>query len=1222
MARTGKAADPAGEEFRDLRRKPPLPAPPPPKGRQLIAVIGIDDYAHWPKLSNAVNDASGVLDLFERELFFERASEPLLNEAASREGITDLVFNELSKRLEENDSLILFFAGHGHSETRSIGKRKVESGYLIPWDAQVGKRNDWINVDELLSELSLLPSRHLLFIIDACHSGIAVGQQVRQFRSGTVRYTDELSSLPSRKIITSARRHELALDGGPVPGHSLFTSLLIHGLRSAEADTDDNDFVSGRELGLYLQQKVAQAAWEKNKQSKQTPDFGEFGLDDRGDIVISLKREQVESNLAAGRCMRILGERLNDRGRLESAMRYLDTAIRLSPAPNADALLERGRTHFAATRYDLAIVDLAAVRKLNPNSAEALFYLGLGEALQDHAAPAAEALREFLVKAPADPRREWVLQLTEYLESPRPGVFRALLIGVGRYAHGSFYHLLGPPNDVALIRRLFLETGRFEADNVTTLVDDEASRAGILDAFERLVEKVTPDDAVFIHFSGHATSADEPGYLAPHDAAYESPPPGLGNGPQYTRLITEEELDDFLTRLRAINRVLILDTHVTHRLDTLASRQSAYTVVMATTPRVWAREMPVADAGGNPMTVYGAFSYALATALEEAPEEPLGTIMQAVAQQVKALVADDPNPQIPAFYGLADRSFWAQRRPANQPLLQDLDLAGLRRYDAVSDERLQRVEQPMRNGQGALLPDVRTSLGTALVNRGRFKRAAAVLEAANTLSLEAACMLATALVRTGRYEESASLLRGQQSADPESASRLEPVIEIVDTLRTSQAHALLVGVESPTIAVGTATDVETMRAALLETGLGDENIRVLTNNKATVAAIRAAFEELAVKAKDAPALFYFAGPGTLIDKRTPGVVGAQTLAVPLDWFKSAVGDDPTNLITIFDAGWKEADLPWGPAPGSRFSLVWTTPRDIGPSGIGGLGSGTQPGAPDDGQEREAIHALLAETRIGRASIFHVSIRHSTRRAVRELAGESIVESDFYSDKAKRPTRRGVLTTALVDVLRSSQGMRLIRLREVEGELARRMEWLQPFVLCDNADQPVLANTVKEGQVSESLHRLAANLPVEAAIVALTALRRDSRTEDPRVHLDLAVSYAALGEYAQSIEALETARKLAALDDPDIDYETGRVLFESEHDFDAAVSSLHRAVAAAPHKPEAHYYLGAAIRARVERQSEELGRAEEAFARYLELGAPLGHARDIETFLAQRRSVPQ
>ena len=447
------------------------------------------------------------------------------------------------------------------------------------------------------------------------------------------------------------------------------------------------------------------------------------------------------------------------------------------------------------------------------------------------------------------------------------------------------------------------------------------------------------------------------------------------------------------------------------------------------------------------------------------------------------------------------------------------------------------------------------------------------------------------------------------------------MIEIVETLRASQAHALLVGVESPTIAVGTSTDVETMRSALLEAGVSDENIQVITNSSATVAAIRGAFEELALKAKDAPALFYYAGPGTLIDKRTPGVVGAQTLAVPLDWFRSVVGTDPTNLITIFDAGWKEADLPWGPAPGSRFSLVWTTPRDISASGIGGLGSGTQHGALDDGQERDAIRALLAETRIGRASIFHVSIRHSTRRAVRELAGESIVESDFYSDKGKRPTRRGVLTTALVDVLRSSQGMRLIRLREVEGELASRMDWLQPFVLCDNADQPVLANTVKEGQVSESLHRIAANLPVEAAIVALTALRRNARTDDPRVHLDLAVSYAAMGEYAQSIEALETARKLAALDDPDIDYETGRVLFESRHDFDAAVSSLHRAVATAPNKPEAHYYLGAAIRARVERQSEELGRAEEAFARYLELGAPLGHARDIETFLAQRRSAP-
>lgn len=75
------------------------------------------------------------------------------------------------------------------------------------------------------------------------------------------------------------------------------------------------------------------------------------------------------------------------------------------------------------------------------------------------------------------------------------------------------------------------------------------------------------------------------------------------------------------------------------------------------------------------------------------------------------------------------------------------------------------------------------------------------------------------------------------------------------------------------------------------------------------------------------------------------------------------------------------------------------------------------------------------------------------------------------------------------------------------------------------------------------------------------------------------------------------------------------------DYDAAVSSLQHAATAAPHRPEAHYYLGAAIRARVKRESEDLGRALDAFSTYLELGAPLGHREEIDEFLADRRARP-
>lgn len=58
---------------------------------------------------------------------------------------------------------------------------------------------------------------------------------------------------------------------------------MINGFNWGAADMDGNNFVTSSELGLYLQQRVGQSS-----KSQQTPDFGSFQLDDRGELVISL----------------------------------------------------------------------------------------------------------------------------------------------------------------------------------------------------------------------------------------------------------------------------------------------------------------------------------------------------------------------------------------------------------------------------------------------------------------------------------------------------------------------------------------------------------------------------------------------------------------------------------------------------------------------------------------------------------------------------------------------------------------------------------------------------------------------------------------------------------------------------------------------------------------------------------------------------------------------
>ena len=265
---------------------------PVKQGRALVVTIGINEYVHWQKLKNAVQDASGLQQTLIDKLGFSAPIPPVLNEAATKVAIASLIEDQLREELQEDDNLVLFFAGHGHTRVDKVGGKVVgETGFIVPVEARGPKEvwSDYIQIDPLLQSISRLPARHILVILDSCHSGFALGEAMKIYKSAN-RYERDLSNRISRKVITSARREQLALDGGPIPGHSLFTGTLVDGFNWGKADLDGNGLITSSELGLFIQQQVAQAS-----QSNQTPDFGSFDLDDRGEMVISLRNQSFDA---------------------------------------------------------------------------------------------------------------------------------------------------------------------------------------------------------------------------------------------------------------------------------------------------------------------------------------------------------------------------------------------------------------------------------------------------------------------------------------------------------------------------------------------------------------------------------------------------------------------------------------------------------------------------------------------------------------------------------------------------------------------------------------------------------------------------------------------------------------------------------------------------------------------------------------------------------------
>lgn len=88
----------------------------------------------------------------------------------------------------------------------------------------------------------------------------------------------------------------------------------------------------------------------------------------------------------------------------------------------------------------------------------------------------------------------------------------ALLVGINKYPNSPrFSNLQGCTTDVDLQNYLLIHRFGFNPNDIVRLTDGQATRKGILDAFEEhLVKQAGPGDVVVFHFSGHGSYVVDP----------------------------------------------------------------------------------------------------------------------------------------------------------------------------------------------------------------------------------------------------------------------------------------------------------------------------------------------------------------------------------------------------------------------------------------------------------------------------------------------------------------------------------------------------------------------------------------------------------------------------------------------------------------------------------------------------------------------------------------
>ena len=238
-------------------------------------VIGISDYTGgWSNLPGVGKDAAVVKEVLEDHGF--DVIEVLNPDYEELDKAFRDFTNSYGRKLD--DRLLFYFAGHGYTVRMSYGR---EMGYIVPADAPDpsedldGFKAKAIDMQMVEVYARRIDSKHALFLFDSCFSGsiFALSRAIPE-------HISYKTAEPVRQFITSGSADER------VPDESIFCQQFVAALKG-EADTDKDGYVTGVELGEFLQKNVINYS-----KGSQHPQYGKIRdpLLDRGDFVFQVPR--------------------------------------------------------------------------------------------------------------------------------------------------------------------------------------------------------------------------------------------------------------------------------------------------------------------------------------------------------------------------------------------------------------------------------------------------------------------------------------------------------------------------------------------------------------------------------------------------------------------------------------------------------------------------------------------------------------------------------------------------------------------------------------------------------------------------------------------------------------------------------------------------------------------------------------------------------------------
>lgn len=195
-------------------------------GNNWLLAIGINNYRNWPQLATSVSDAKSLANVLLEDYYFkEKCLIELYNEDATRSAVLRKMAY-LSKQLQPEDSLVIFFSGHGYINPTT------KKGSWIPVDGDAINPRHWISNDEIIKMIQpdSIKAKHVLVIVDSAFSAENLVDDPDGPANLSREAIETAYDSPSRQIISSCYRIPVIQKGFPTT--SVFTRSLIEVLKA------------------------------------------------------------------------------------------------------------------------------------------------------------------------------------------------------------------------------------------------------------------------------------------------------------------------------------------------------------------------------------------------------------------------------------------------------------------------------------------------------------------------------------------------------------------------------------------------------------------------------------------------------------------------------------------------------------------------------------------------------------------------------------------------------------------------------------------------------------------------------------------------------------------------------------------------------------------------------------------------------------------------------